>query len=56
MENNVRNSDCEDQSERITCKNATCKAEIEESESEAKRYNGYFVKFRALQDIKAHIK
>lgn len=56
MENNVRNSDCEDQPERITCKNATCKAEIEKSESEAKLYNGHFVKFRALKDIKAHIK
>ena len=41
MENIVRNNDCQDQSERITCKNATCKAEIEKSESEAKRYNGW---------------
>ena len=56
MENIVRNNDCQDQSERITCKNATCKAEIEKSESEAKRYNGHFVKFRAIQDIKARIK
>jgi hypothetical protein len=56
MENNVRNSDCEDQSERITCENATCKAEIEESESEAKRYNYHFAKFIALEKIRAHIK
>ena len=51
-----KNINCETHSEKITCKNASCKEEIEKSESEAKRYNGHFVKFKAMQVIQERIK
>ncbi|CBY33405.1 unnamed protein product [Oikopleura dioica] len=54
MDKNIRNS--EDHSDRITCNNSTCQAKIEKSESEAKRFNGHFAKFMAIQNINEHIK